>query len=443
MDYAEIKIMAKEQKVRVTDLIVLAPANDPFYVGTDGDTLLGNWFYELWQRFNYNTGVHIRRVHYQIVSQKARVLMPNGMAYENTDQCWKLLGQAAKNARYLGLVDPLALDDRRNPAPMIFAEFAGEYGVIGVTGELDYSYDLSLPYFPDLPDYELSGFVGEQDYLVEVWAEKSTMNDVLVPLCRGHHVNLVTGLGELSITAVALLVERIATTQKPTRILYVSDFDPAGLSMPVAVARKLEFLIQDQDHDVQLHPVVLSRQQTIDYALPRTPIKDTERRKNGFENQHGQGATELDALEALHPGELRTILTGYIRRYYDTGLDSSVMDAKVELYDELEAIRGEVLSEFEPEIEQLRHEYKELRTKVNEQMSGYQTRARQLWHAISAELKHKMPDLENFPVPEPKEANEIDGALFDSNRDYFEQLTAYREWRNGGPGEQERQNDLV
>ena len=53
MDYAEIKIMAQEQKVRVTDLIVLAPANDPFYVGTDGDTLLGNWFYELWQRFNY------------------------------------------------------------------------------------------------------------------------------------------------------------------------------------------------------------------------------------------------------------------------------------------------------------------------------------------------------------------------------------------------------
>ena len=149
--------------------------------------------------------------------------------------------------------------------------------------------------------------------------------------------------------------------------------------MPVAVARKIEFLIQDQDHDVQLHPVVLSRQQTIDYALPRTPIKDTERRKTGFENQHGQGATELDALEALHPGALRTILTSYIRRYYDTGLDSSVMDAKGELYDELEAIRGAVLSEFEPEIEELRQEYKELRTRVNEQMSGYQTRARRLW----------------------------------------------------------------
>ena len=79
MDYSEIKILAKKQKVRVTDLIVLAPANDPFYCGTDGDILLADWFYELWQRFNYNTGVHIRRVHYRMVSQEAPVLMPNGM----------------------------------------------------------------------------------------------------------------------------------------------------------------------------------------------------------------------------------------------------------------------------------------------------------------------------------------------------------------------------
>ena len=79
MDYAEIKFLAKEQNVRVTDLIVLAPANDPFYCGTDGDILLAYWFYELWQRFSYTSGVHIRRVHYQIVSQKNPVLMPNGM----------------------------------------------------------------------------------------------------------------------------------------------------------------------------------------------------------------------------------------------------------------------------------------------------------------------------------------------------------------------------
>ena len=53
-------------------------------------------------------------------------------------------------------------------------------------------------------------------------------------------------------------------------------------------------------------------------------------------------------------------------------------------------------------------------------------------NAISAELEQKMPDIEDFPVPEPQEANEIDGALFDSSRGYLEQLEAYRGWRNGG-----------
>ncbi|MGH8604949.1 MAG: hypothetical protein ACREXR_19825, partial [Gammaproteobacteria bacterium] len=79
------------------------------------------------------------------------------------------------------------------------------------------------------------------------------MNDVLLPICNQHGANLVTGAGELSVTAVQSLVERI--TSKPTRIFYISDYDPAGQSMPVAVARKLEFLLRDSDADVRLYPI--------------------------------------------------------------------------------------------------------------------------------------------------------------------------------------------
>jgi hypothetical protein len=38
--------------------------------------------------------------------------------------------------------------------------------------------------------------------------------------------------------------------------------------------------------------------------------------------KYGEGATELDALEALYPGVLRQILVGEIERYIDAGLDS-------------------------------------------------------------------------------------------------------------------------
>lgn len=79
MNYSSIKELAKLHKCRVTDLIALAPNNDPFYAGTPGDWAVGEWFSELWQRFGYGYGVHIRRVHYQIISQDTPVLMPNGL----------------------------------------------------------------------------------------------------------------------------------------------------------------------------------------------------------------------------------------------------------------------------------------------------------------------------------------------------------------------------
>lgn len=425
MNYLEIKKVAREKKVSVTDLIVLSPQNDPFYCGTKTDEAWAKWFHDLWQRFGYNTKVHIRRVHYQIVSQKGLILTPNGLPYENTDKCWHDLLEASKGARYLGLIDPLQLEDRRNPAPAIFAEFSREDGRIEL---IDNRFDaeMILPFFPGLPNYELSGFIGEQNYFLEIWCEKSTQNDILLPICRQYGANLVTGLGELSATAVAQLVDRIAMASKPTRILYVSDFDPAGLQMPISVARKIEFFLQDKNFDVKLIPVALTKEQTIKYELPRTPIKDSERRKEKFENHYGEGATELDALEALRPGELRRILIEHITKFYDTDLGNNVLEAKWGLLNDLEATREEVLKRYEPQIEELRREYGELNEQIKGLIAGFVDRGENLWQAIKNDLWQAVPDIEAYPIPEPKDGNEFEEPLFDSNRDYFQQLEAYK-----------------
>jgi hypothetical protein len=37
-----------------------------------------------------------------------------------------------------------------------------------------------------------------------------------------------------------------------TRILYISDFDPAGAHMPVSVARKIEYLLRRDGHDLDI-----------------------------------------------------------------------------------------------------------------------------------------------------------------------------------------------
>src|SRR5947199_9661088 len=124
------------------------------------------------------------------------------------------------------------------------------------------------------------------------------MNDVLKPLCERYRANLQTGLGELSITATLACCQRLQQAGKPARLLYVSDFDPAGQSMPVAVSRKIEYFVRTLglELDIRLFPVVLTLEQVRHYQLPRTPIKETERRRGGFETRSGEGAVELDAL---------------------------------------------------------------------------------------------------------------------------------------------------
>ena len=76
--------------------------------------------------------------------------------------------------------------------------------------------------------------------------------------------------------------------------------------------------------------------------LPRTPLKETERRAANFESRFGVGATELDALQAVRPGELERILTAEIERYYDFDLDQQIHEAAHPLESDLTRINREV-----------------------------------------------------------------------------------------------------
>ncbi len=181
------------------------------------------------------------------------------------------------------------------------------------------------------------------------------MNDVLIPLCRQYGAVLQTGLGELSITATLAAVSRLQQAEKPARILYVSDFDPAGQSMPVAVSRKIEYFVRtlDLDVDVRLFPVILTLDQVRRYQLPRTPIKETERRRESFEGRHGEGAVELDALEALYPGELQDILSQYLEMYYDTTLYGRTEEARGEIEEQLSALWQQVVGRYGEDVAEL------------------------------------------------------------------------------------------
>lgn len=427
MNYEAIKKLAKENKTTIKDLIALAPNNDPFYVGTPGDCAIGEWFADLWQQFGYSRGVHIRRVHYQIISQTPPVLMTNGKPYENTETCWNYLGQASKMARYLELVDPGAFVDRRNPDPHIFTQTEWLSPELGA--EMNRWGTTSFPEFPQLPSYMIEGYAGIQPYHLEVWCEKSTMNDVLIPLCERYEVNLITGVGEMSITSCLQLATRF--NSRPVRIFYISDFDPAGRSMPVAVSRKVEYFQRNKGYteDVRLYPLVLTLDQVQKYQLPRTPIKESERRRGAFVDRYGKGAVELDALEAIYPGELARIVREEFDRYYDHSLDIRVDNAKIELRQDLEEIRQAITAQYSEEIDALRTEYKAIRADFDQRFRSYSTRVDNLWQTITNELRRESPDLDDYPIPLGYPALEQRGALYDSQYNYADQIQTYKEFQ--------------
>jgi hypothetical protein len=444
LDYESLKGTAKSIGRSVKDLLALSPGNDPFYAGIAARRQAGEWFAGIWAEHG-RAGVHLRRLHYRLVSQTdgKTINRPDGGDYQNTEKDWKFLVNASLAARYLDLIDGDEFVDRRNDEPMLFATHLhterNPDSEVSCEVSGDWA-DVDVPDMPTLPFLWVNGLDEQtdaiQDYIVEIWIEKSTQNDWLVPLCERRGVNLVVGIGEQSEIRSRELAVRASEYKALVRIIYLSDFDPGGRSMPKAVARKVEFAIAklDLDLDLQLIPLALTPEQCRDYGLPRTPIKETEARKNTFERIFGVGATELDALEALHPGELARLLEAEIDNFLDPNLKLRVGRAFWDTYLPLKTIEKRIREKYAEEIEQVSERFEEIKAELEE----WEEEASELWQAIAAEMEEMRPELSGVEVPRseaPGETNRF--VLFDSRRDYFTKMDAYNAWRDGDePGEE-------
>jgi hypothetical protein len=478
-DYAAIRAWAGALKRPASSLLALSDGRDPFYL-TPGRMAAARWFADVWRALSPEGVVHLRRLHYRYVSLPPgqRPAKLDGSEYQNTFNDWHFLTLASADARALGLVDAARFTDRRAGEPVFIADDEDEDGeatgtIYGVDLEspptesaLVFDYTPEVYEFPRLPFAYLGEPSLAEPYALEIWAEKSTMNDILAPMARGRNVTLVTGVGELSYTHCQWHVDRVLEHRKAARILYISDFDPAGANMPVSVARKIEFLLRRDEHDldIRLEPLVLTAEQVRRYRLPRIPIKGTDKGKDRFEQQHGEGAVELDALEAVCPGELRRIVAAAVDRYRAptraAARENSAIAEEARL--QIRAAVDEVLAEFVDEIRATREAFEAMRTEIeidqqalaaiaaeatersrahvdaiNVRVAAFHERAAGLWRRIGAELESHLPDADEFDWSTPEPADKDDDPLFDSQRDYFEQIDRYREHQGkddgGGP----------
>lgn len=349
-------------------------AVDPFDVSTrptPAQVAWAKWFVNITK--DIDGRYHIRRIHYKILGESK----PDGRRYENTNNDGALLGRASEYARYLGLVDFDRIVDHKNegetvrttyepdtvptdleigPAPLTCDEIEDMDDVISIWSSTEaIQFDVQM----------------RQPYHLEIWIEKSTMNDILVPIAERYGATLMVASGQFSLTNAKDAFVRIKNLEKPIRIFYVRDFDPAGETMAKAVSRKLEWFVRTQKPqiDLKLIDVALTADQCVKYQLPRSPMDRKEKYKNNFEKKYGEGATELDSLEALHPGELAKIIIEAIDPYFEHELYQKVKrfqeDESRRYRQHKEDLITGVIEENEPRLRPLIERYNSFIAKAN------------------------------------------------------------------------------
>jgi hypothetical protein len=217
-------------------------------------------------------------------------------------------------------------------------------------------------------------------------------------------------------------------------VLYISDFDPAGRSMPVAVSRKIEFYQRNkyQDIDIQIEQIALTYEQCQEFKLPRTPIKETEKRINKFQSIYGEGATELDALEALHPGELAKIVRKELERFHDYELSNRCSVAATQIRNDLAKRRDSIVDQYKDQISDIRDRYETVRDRLEAEISEISQELGAVWHDIHVNLVESMPLDIKIPEAQIDPEKEWCDPLYKSDRSYDDQLIAYSKFKTNG-----------
>lgn len=282
-----------------------------------------------------------RQVYYRFV---AADLIPN------TPRSYQNLTSVLTDARYAGLIDWDAIEDRGR-----------EPDVPGEWDEIDEIVDAAVdqwrsPRWRDQPKY------------VELWVEKQALAGVLAPIARRNHVPLMVNKGYSSASAMKAAADRMLKAvgcdnvetvcagcgtfaddrdgrkcngcgeatdvevhafkdgewgeeifTKEVVVLYLGDHDPSGEDMVRDIRDRLaEFGVPN----LRVEKIALTMAQIRRFNPPPNPAKITDSRAAAYIAKYGDQSWELDALP---PRELNRLVEQAIAR----NVDREKMDAVI------------------------------------------------------------------------------------------------------------------
>jgi hypothetical protein len=370
------------------DLTVLAAQNDPYRVDTAAGHRDGRWLGEAVIRLVGERRIHLRGLHYVLVSSPL-LKKPNGQPYQNTDADWLWVsGVAAKAARWLGYVPFEQIVDHRAGEPIIHRKPKVE-----PIPHLTVGLDVWIPDASEIhPTVSVTGFEGRQVYALAIFAEKSSVEELLAPIASNYEADLYLGAGEASDSWIYRIARDAVADGRELVVFTITDCDPSGWQMPVSIARKLQALrdLQFPDLEFRLIPVGLTPPQVVQLKLPSTPLKETERRATRWLERHGVEQTEIDALAALQPRLFERIVQDAISPYYDNTLAARVRAAKL---DWLDAANLQLEQQVDTDLlENIRAAAEEKLTDLKDQIDGINESLQIATEGRVKVLHHVVPD---------------------------------------------------
>lgn len=235
----------------------------------------------------------VRQVFYQLVS---REIIPNN------DASYKNISRVLTVLRRNDLVDWDAIEDRSRR-------------MVNKRGITDLEQYLKR-YADDLFQNYQRCYVQNQGNYCEVWTEKDALSGIITEAVWMYCTKIVVCRGNLSSDFLHKYAVRAEAAEKRGQtpiILYVGDFDPTGLRIPVSI---IDGLKKHHRLTVRLHRVALNKNEIEKYDLPSSveAIKEKDPNYDWFIQQGGDVAVELDAL---HPQDLTELITDSLDRHLD------------------------------------------------------------------------------------------------------------------------------
>jgi arsenate reductase-like glutaredoxin family protein len=323
-----LEAACEQQKASLSELTVLSAQVDPYRIDTEAGHRDGAWLaQQLNTLYGPNQRAHWRGLHYAMVAD-GKVVKPNGELYQNTDAIWEwLIAVPAKASRWLGYIPFERIIDQRNSPPIIHHKAR-----VAPEARLSIGLDVEIPNAEDIDPLPIAhGFVARQAYHFAIFGEKSSLEDVVLPIAEQYEADLYLPTGEISDTLVYQIAKDANEDGRPLVMFTLSDCDPAGHQMAVSIARKLQAFrdLFFPDLVFEVVPVALTAEQVEAEGLPSTPLKETEKRASRWRDAFGIDQTEIDALTTpAKRAVLQTILRQAFKPYIDKTLDRRVANAK-------------------------------------------------------------------------------------------------------------------